>query len=248
MNRRLVLAALAVISAGAVSMAADLSGPKAIESRDGYAVALPMASNEVIWSGALVTFDRSGLKAYEADDHGTSDFLCAGIAAESADNSGTSYESGKTIRVRRGVFAVGRATNALTRAYLGKLVYIADNQTVTPFGVPGSNTVAGMVLDVDSAGKVWIDTRVEYVSGTAWTAASAAITGNASVGGALVVTGAGSVGGALTVTGAASAGGAVTGESFVATGTLSTNTFSGNGVTNVVIRQGNVFKSWTVTQ
>jgi hypothetical protein len=141
------------------TMAADVAGPKAIESREGYGISLPVASNEVIYSGALVTFDRSGLKAYEADDHGVSDYLCAGIAAETVDNSGTSYTSSKTVEVRRGIFAVGRSTNALTRAYIGKPAFIVDNQTVTPFGVRGSNTVAGLVVDVDSTGKVWIDTR-----------------------------------------------------------------------------------------
>ncbi len=211
------------------SMAADITGPRSISWRNGDRVALPVASNQLIYAGALVNFDLATLTCANASDRTTNAVICVGAAVLTVDQTGSNYASNKLVEIRRGIVAVERATSAITRAYIGQVVYVSDNQTITT-GSPGANTAAGYVVDVDDDGTVWLDTRLSSADLDALVAGSLAVTANASVGGTLGVTGNttltanAAIGGTLDVTGsstvaALTASGNVTAPAYVVLGT-----------------------------
>jgi hypothetical protein len=168
-------------------------------SRPGEAVGLTMASNVIIYAGAMVAINTSGLAAPAADVAG---YGVVGRAEETVDNRGVLYSATKPIAVSRGIFRWVNG-DAATDADIGKLAYVTDDQTVNKTG-GGQNIIAGSILDVDTAG-VWVDTsRIGPIGAT--TPTSLAVSGNGTVAGTLAVAGRSSltntaVTGGLTVTG-----------------------------------------------
>jgi hypothetical protein len=163
---------------------------------------LTMASNSIIYAGALVCVNSSGLAVPAADSSG---FAVVGRAEATADNRGVLYSATKTIKVARGTFRWANA-DAIAVADIGKIVYVTDDQTVNKTG-GGQNIIAGTVVDVDASG-VWVDTAKIGPIGAA-TPSSLAVGANATVGGTLAVTGTSTLTGATTVTGALAANGGV---------------------------------------
>lgn len=163
--------------------ATALTDARDTPQREGVYVSATMASNVIIYAGAMVCVDSNGLARPAAD---TAGFAVVGRAEETVDNREAVYLATRAIKIARGVF---RWTNAdsIADADIGKIVYVTDDQTVNKTG-GGQNIIAGSVIDVDSSG-VWVDTAKIGPIGAA-TPTSLAVSGNATVGGTLGVTGA----------------------------------------------------------
>ena len=113
-----------------------------------------------IYAGALVALNTAG-KAVPASD--TADLTVVGRAEITA-------ESGKMVTVKTGCFLYENSTSAaVTAAEVGKVCYVADDQTVAKTG--GTNSiVAGLVYDIDKKG-VWVLVGTQPVSITVQQAA-----------------------------------------------------------------------------
>lgn len=113
-----------------------------------------------IYAGALVALNTAG-KAVPASD--TAGLTVVGRAEITA-------ESGKMVTVKTGCFLYENSTSAaVTAAEVGKVCYVADDQTVAKTG--GTNSiVAGLVYDIDKKG-VWVLVGTQPVSITVQQAA-----------------------------------------------------------------------------
>lgn len=99
-----------------------------------------------IYTGALVALNSAG-KAVPASD--TAGLTVIGRAELTA-------ESGKMVTVKTGCFRFGNSasTAEIKATEIGKVCYVADDQTVSKTGGT-NNIVAGLVFDVDKKG-VWV--------------------------------------------------------------------------------------------
>lgn len=109
---------------------------------------LTILNDEVIYGGAMIAIDSS-LESQAAAD--TAGLRVVGRAPKKVDNA----DDGSTDNVERGIFRYAvSSTFPITRAGIGTVCYVEDDQTVA-----GSSTnliAAGLVHDVDSSG-VWVD-------------------------------------------------------------------------------------------
>ncbi|MGZ8238286.1 MAG: hypothetical protein ACXWTY_10505 [Methylobacter sp.] len=121
-------------------------------SRDGVEVVHPVAATKKIYVGALAVLNATGY----AEPGSTATTLTAiGRAEEQVDNS-SGADGALTITVRRGAFRFSNHADAVTRTEIGKSCYIVDDQTVAKTDGTGTRSVAGKVIDLDSAG-VWVE-------------------------------------------------------------------------------------------
>ena len=99
-----------------------------------------------IYTGALVALNSAG-KAVPASD--TAGLTVIGRAELTA-------ESGKMVTVKTGCFRFDNSTSTaeIKATEIGKVCYVADDQTVSKTGGT-NNIVAGLVFDIDKKG-VWV--------------------------------------------------------------------------------------------
>jgi hypothetical protein len=202
-----------------------------------------MASNEIIYAGALVCVNSSGLAVPAADSSG---FSVVGRAEATVDNRGVLYSATKAVKVARGTFQWANG-DVIAVADIGKIVYVTNDQTVNKTG-GGQNIIAGTVVDVDASG-VWVDTAKVGPIGAA-TPSSLAVGANATVGGTLGVTGASTltgntaIGGTVIVAGTAVITGAVTAVSTVSASGFKIGAISGQSVaiTNISTLSTNILQ------
>ena len=99
-----------------------------------------------IYTGALVALNSAG-KAVPASD--TAGLTVIGRAELTA-------ESGKMVTVKTGCFRFDNSTSTaeIKATEIGKVCYVADDQTVSKTGGT-NNIVAGLVFDVEKKG-VWV--------------------------------------------------------------------------------------------
>ena len=185
--------------------AADATGPINTLVRDGMYLS-PLASSNILYAGTIAALNTNGYAVSASD---TSGQKVIGIFDQSVDNTGSSYKSNKTVRVRRGVFSLATGSTN-TVADIGNMAYVLDNQTVGNASEATNDIMAGIIVDVqndllrigatDSTVRVWVDTlsvgRQGAATFTAFTAS-----GNSSIAGSLNVTGAVSLASTLGVTG-----------------------------------------------
>lgn len=195
-----VLIIAAILGLAGFAQAAALSDNRDTpELRPADKVWLTQGSN-IIYAGSIVAVDSSGLAVPGAD---TAGYDVVGRAEVYSHNSGSTYDSTKTIVVKSGVFRWENG-DTITDADIGSIVYVSDDQTVQK-GASSHNIIAGIVKKVDSDG-VWVDTKDIGAQG-AITPATMAVAGNSTVGGTLGVTGNTTLGGTLGVTGNSTVGG-----------------------------------------
>lgn len=111
--------------------------------------AFTVASAAVLYAGALLAVDATGALQPAADTLG---LRVVGRAKRKVDNSA----GGLTGEAEHGLFRYANASGAaaVTRALLGQVCYVVDDQTVA---ATSTNLVAaGLVYDVDTLG-VWVD-------------------------------------------------------------------------------------------
>lgn len=124
-------------------------------SRAGDAFSRDVAAAKKIFAGSLVALDSSGNAQPGATATG---LVAAGRAAEYIDNS-SGNAGDKQVTIEPGVFrwANSSAGDAITKAEIGDLCYIVDDQTVAKTNGTNTRSVAGYIVDVDSDG-VWVVT------------------------------------------------------------------------------------------
>jgi|GEM_PF-943367 len=131
------------------------------ERQDNKSV-FPVAASTKTLIGTFAAINSSGYLLEATDATG---LRVVGLHAQETDNSSGSAGD-QSSRVRKGLFLVkNSATNALTNAYIGRVCFIEDNNTVSS----SSNTygvVAGIVEEVTSDG-VWVWVGLPYSKGVA---------------------------------------------------------------------------------
>lgn len=136
---------------------AALTADRNTRRRTGDRFEDPVAANTMIFVGALVCLNAAGNAVPGATATG---LKARGVAVKRADNRGGAAGA---IRVEidpsPARFDNSAAADAITRADIGALAYIVDDQTVAKTAaVVESNptrSVAGTIIDVDQSG-VWI--------------------------------------------------------------------------------------------
>ncbi len=222
---------LALFCFGLVAAQADaLTAERTTPEREGKIYALTVASNVVIYKGAIVSKDADGYAIPAAD---TASTLVMGSAPYTVDNRAGEYNAARTISIKNGVF--GWAHTGFTDADIGQLAYIMDDQTVTPATNASNDIVAGVIVDVDGT-TCWVDTGSIPRQG-AQSVTSLAVSGAATVGTTLGVTGA--ISGSSTVAGTGFKIGATSGKTIVFTNACNGSTnvmwITGGLITNVVV-------------
>jgi hypothetical protein len=141
----------------------------------------PVYQSTTIYEGALVQINSTG---YLVEATTTSVNITVGIATQHVNNSsGASGDLNCAVLQGVGRFANG---NSITKASVGQLCYVVDDQTVTT-SAAGSPPVAGTIYAVDSSG-VWVYTGLAApVDGTALTAYEALLAATTAAGGASLV-------------------------------------------------------------
>jgi len=117
----------------------------------GPTMTFPVYTGAKIYNGSLVAVRSDGYAVPAAD---TSGFKVVGVAEQYVYNTGSS--GALTVCVRTGVnkFKNSSGTPVVT-ATLGRLCYVADDQTVA--ASDSNNIVAGVVTEIDADGDIWVD-------------------------------------------------------------------------------------------
>lgn len=136
-----------------MALAADRNTPWRTLDLEIYA---PIAAAVKVFAGALVMLDASGDATPGAVATGQ---IPLGRAREQVDNSGGSAGD-LSLTVEAGVFRWqnSAAGDAITRAEIGDVCYIVDDETVAKTDGTSTRSKAGLIVDVDSLG-VWVDMR-----------------------------------------------------------------------------------------
>lgn len=155
-----------------------------------------LASNVIVYVGALVAVNGNGLLVPASDTAGLN---VIGRAEKTVDNSSASYEAAANVDVLRGIFRYANG-GSFSNAHVGDYTYALDDQTVFTASLATNDIIAGTIVNVDSSG-VWIDTRTISGQG-AVSLASLTVSGASTLSG-LVSAGAGEdITGNLNVSGA----------------------------------------------
>lgn len=121
--------------------------------KDGKLISVPLAAGVKIFAGSLVAATATGL-ATPGATAATLTYL--GRAEEQIDNT-SGAASAKSVLVRKGeAFKFANlAADPVTQASMGKVCYIADDQTVALTNGGATRSAAGIVIGVEADG-VWI--------------------------------------------------------------------------------------------
>ena len=132
---------------------------------DGEFFSYPVAAATEIFAHSLVVLDASG-NAEPATDAASK--VAVGRAEEYVNNTGAA--AAKSIEVRAGTYRwAASATNTPTKANIGDMLYIVDDQTVDTSATTSSP--AGVMVDIDSLG-IWVKTEPPSVLVSGLTAAN----------------------------------------------------------------------------
>lgn len=114
----------------------------------------PVKGATTIHAGALVCLDATGQLVPGALATG---LIARGRADEKVANDGA--DGAVRCNVRQGIFRWNNsaAADAITRAEIGDLAYIVDDQTVAKTNGTNTRSAAGTIRDVDAQG-VWVET------------------------------------------------------------------------------------------
>ncbi len=116
----------------------------------GGQAAYPVAAGVKIYAGALVCINASGYAVPAAD---TAGLKLVGVSRQYVDNTGGADGAQTVLVWKDGVFDFAAA--GMTAADVGKPVFVADDQTVALATTNGVG--CGIITEVESATKVWVD-------------------------------------------------------------------------------------------
>lgn len=132
-----------------------LSSDRNVNRRSCGRRVFPVAASVVLFAGALVAINASG---YAVPGSTATTLKGVGVATGRVDNSaGTAGALSVEVSGACWPFKNSASTDAITRADIGKTVYIVDDQTVALTSGSSTRSLAGgQVWDVDVDGTVWI--------------------------------------------------------------------------------------------
>jgi hypothetical protein len=111
----------------------------------------------VIYAGAMVAVNAAGYLVPAAD---TAGLAVVGVAHNDVDATGLD-DGAVSCLVDIGVFGFANAgSNGAAQADIGRLVFVKDDQTVQNATGATNDVVAGILVEIDSAGVYWVDTSV----------------------------------------------------------------------------------------
>lgn len=122
-------------------------------SRAGYRRGHLVAAAVMCHAGAIAVMAADG---YATPATTATGLTALGVFAEQADNT-DGADGDLTVPIERGYFhfANSAATDAITRADIGQVCYLVDDQTVALTDGTATRSAAGIIDDVDDAG-VWV--------------------------------------------------------------------------------------------
>lgn len=141
------------------------------------------AANTKIYEGAIVAYNASGYVTPGATGLGLTAGgvaeLTAGAVGNLSDSTGLADGILK-VRVIQGVFLVDNSasTDLIALAQIGQLCYLVDDHTVAKTSGTGTRSLAGIVMDVTSAGQVWVAIGLQFSLAALQAQVNAVINGN----------------------------------------------------------------------
>lgn len=136
-----------------------LSKDRNLVDQEGKTLAHPLAASTTIYKGALVMHNSSGYLAPLAAGAGNN---FAGVALEHAENAGAAGAALSGLIQKEG--CVELPGTGFTQADVGKIVYGADDETVTVTEGTGSKVIVGKIEKYISSTKVLV--RLTVLAGT----------------------------------------------------------------------------------
>lgn len=131
----------------------SLTADRNTEMKDGDLIQVPVATNVVIFGGALVAANAGG---YATPGAVATTLTCLGRAEGYVNNTGGANGAKNVMVRRRKMFKwKNYASDLVTQADLGKTCYIYDDETVAKTNGSATRSACGIVLGVDSTG-VWV--------------------------------------------------------------------------------------------
>lgn len=132
---------------------AALTGERDTQARRGEVLAYPLAADAVCYQGGLGVLNAG----YAVPGSVATGLIAVGRFDETIDNTGNAAGA-NTILIRQGDFKWANSASAdlIERDDIGKDCYIVDDQTVALTNGSSTRSRAGIILDVDSDGGVWV--------------------------------------------------------------------------------------------
>lgn len=132
---------------------AALTTDRATAERQGDEYSYDVAASVICRAGGIAVLDASGNVKPGVTGTG---LMCPGIFPEKVDNSAGAAAAVKA-KIRPGVFRFGNSasTDLITKAEIGDVCYIVDDQTVAKTNGTSTRSAAGTIVAVDSTG-VWV--------------------------------------------------------------------------------------------
>lgn len=109
----------------------------------------PVAANETIYAGAMVFLDAAGNAVRGKTAVG---LRARGFAVSQVINGAVAGEKRVRSQPQEGRVANSAAADAITRADIGAVCYVVDDQTVAKTNGGATRSAAGTIVDVDSGG------------------------------------------------------------------------------------------------
>ncbi len=136
------------------------SQERLVATRAGVRLNLPVKAGAVILQGcAVVALAGIAIDGRAATTRAElSTMLVVGLAAHSVTGGAADGDERVEIDPQIARLVNSAAGDAITAADIGKLCFLADNQTVAKTIGGGARAIAGKVIDVDADG-VWVDFR-----------------------------------------------------------------------------------------
>lgn len=132
-----------------------LSADRNTPTREGRISVAPVAAAAKCFAGGIACLDASGNATPGATALGLTP---AGRFEEQADNS-AGLAGALSVKIRSGVFKYknSAAADEITRAQIGDVCYIVDDETVAKTSGGGTRSRAGLIADVDADGQIWVE-------------------------------------------------------------------------------------------
>ena len=132
--------------------------PITTEYRDGILIPVSLAAAAVVLMGTFAVVGADGYAVASANV-GAADQTCIGIWESDAENLGAAGAVQGVVRRNKQFLVANSATDPVTQADMGQLVYIQDNQTIAKTDNSGVLPVAGafMGFDLENPLYVWVE-------------------------------------------------------------------------------------------
>lgn len=130
------------------------------EMRCGTLIPVPLAALALVLQGTFAVVDANGYAVASADVGGA-DQTCVGIWDNSTENLGVNGDVVACARRKQQFLVRNSATDPVTQADLGAVVYIEDNQTIAKTDGTSTRSAGGyfMGFDLQYPDYVWVEIK-----------------------------------------------------------------------------------------